>query len=109
MRPLPFSGGPAYAIIFWGTYALWIALETVGSTTKRPRFRAASTAGDRGSFRLIMLPFWFGDGLDFALSFLLPQATMFRERSSLFFIGISLMLDGLAFRFYSMSILGRFF
>jgi protein-S-isoprenylcysteine O-methyltransferase len=109
MRPLPFSGGPAYAIIFCGTYALWIALETVGSSTKRSRFRESSTAGDRGSFGLIMLLLWFAVGSDFALSFLLPQATMLWKRTSLFFIGISLMLAGLAFRFYAMSVLGRFF
>jgi protein-S-isoprenylcysteine O-methyltransferase len=109
MRPLPFSGGPVYAIIFWGAYALWIALETIGSSTKRSRFRKSSTAGDRGSFRLLLLLLWFAVGLDFALSFLLPQASMFWKRTSLFYIGISLMLAGLAFRFYAMSILGRFF
>jgi protein-S-isoprenylcysteine O-methyltransferase Ste14 len=109
LRPLPFSGGPAYAIIFWGTYALWIVLETIGSSTKRSRFRDSSKAGDRGSFGVIMLLLWFAVGLDFALSFLLPQATILWKRTSLFFIGISLMLAGLAFRFYAMSVLGRFF
>jgi protein-S-isoprenylcysteine O-methyltransferase Ste14 len=39
--------------------------------------------------------------------FLLPQATILWERTSLFFIGI--MLVGMAFRFYAMSVLGRFF
>jgi protein-S-isoprenylcysteine O-methyltransferase Ste14 len=109
LRPLPFTGGPAYAIIFWCTYGLWIVLETIGSSTKRSRFRDDSKAGDRGSFGLIMLLLWFAVGLDFALSFLLPQAALLWQRTSLFFIGISLMLVGLAFRFYAMSVLGRFF
>ncbi len=56
-----------------------------------------------------MLVLWFAVGFDFAFSFLLPQATILWKRTSLFFIGISLMLAGLAFRFYAMSVLGRFF
>ena len=70
---------------------------------------ATSKARDRGSFRLIMLLLWLALGLDFALSFLLPQATILWKRTSLFFIGITLMLAGMAFRFYAMSVLGRFF
>ena len=107
MHPLPFSGGPAYAILFWVTYALWMVLETIGSRTKRSR--DTSKAHDRGSFRLILLLLWLALGLDFALSFLLPQATILWKRTSLFFIGIALMLLGMAFRFYAMSVLGRFF
>jgi protein-S-isoprenylcysteine O-methyltransferase Ste14 len=56
-----------------------------------------------------MLLLWFAVGLDFAFSFLLPQATILWKRTSLFFIGISLMLAGLAFRFYAMSVLGQLF
>jgi protein-S-isoprenylcysteine O-methyltransferase Ste14 len=109
LRPLPFSGRSAYAIIFWGTYALWIVLETIGSITKRSRTRDSSKARDRGSFRLIMLLLWLALGLDFAFSFLLPRTTILWKRTSLFFIGITLMLVGIAFRFYAMSVLGRFF
>jgi hypothetical protein len=62
---------------------LWILLETKGSSTKPSG--DGSKARDRGSFRIL----W--------------------KRTSLFFIGISLMLAGMAFRFYAMSVLGRFF
>jgi len=86
---------------------LWFVLETIASSTKRSR--DSSNARDRGSFRLIMLLLWLSLGLDFALSFLLPQATIMWQRTSLFFIGIGLMLAGLALRFYAMSVLGRFF
>lgn len=37
------------------------------------------------------------------------KATILWKRTSLFLIGITLMLAGLAFRFYAMSVLGRFF
>lgn len=30
MLPLPFSGGPAYATVFWCSYGLWAVLETIG-------------------------------------------------------------------------------
>jgi len=107
LHPLPFSGGPAYASIFWTTYILWLVLETIGSRTKRST--DPTNVSDRGSFQLIMILLWLAIGLDFALSFLLPQATILWHRIALFFVGIALMLAGLAFRFYSMSLLGRFF
>jgi len=107
LHPLPFSGGPAYAIIFWTTYVLWLVLETIGSRTKRST--DPTNSSDRGSFQLIMILLWLAVGLDFALSFLLPQATILWHRAAVFFVGIGLMLAGLAFRFYAMSLLGRFF
>ncbi len=107
MHPLPFSGGPAYAILFWATYLLWLVLETIGSRTKRSGDPAK--ARDRGSFRLLMALLWLALGLAFALSFILPQATILWHRAVVFFVGIALMLAGIAFRFYAMSVLGRFF
>jgi len=104
---LPFSGSPAYASIFWATYLLWIVLETIGSRTKRSG--DPTKARDRGSFRLLMALLWLAVGSAFALSFLLPQATILWHRAFVFFVGIALMLAGLAFRFYAMSLLGRFF
>ena len=107
MHPLPFSGGPIYAIVFWTTYVLWLVLETIGSRTKRST--DPTRASDRSSFKLIMILLWLSVGLDFALSFLLPQATILWHRTALFFVGLDLMLAGLGFRFYAMSLLGRFF
>lgn len=107
MHPLPFSGSPAYAIIFWSTYALWVVLETVGSITKRSGDR--SKARDRGSYRFLMFLMWIALVLGFTLSFALPQATIMWKRTSVFFVGITLMLAGVAFRFYAMWVLGRFF
>ena len=107
MHPLPFSGGPVYAIVFWTTYILWLVLESIGSRTKRSA--DPTKASDRGSFRLLMILLWLALGLAFALPFLLPRATILWHRTALFFVGIALMLAGLAFRFYAMSLLGRFF
>ena len=107
MHPLPFSGGPAYAIVFWTAYVLWLVLETIGSRTKRSS--DLTKASDRGSFRLLIVFTWLALGLDFSLSFLLPHATILWHRTTVFFVGIALMLAGIAFRFYAMSLLGRFF
>ena len=106
MRPLLVSG-PVYATIFWSTYALWVVLETGGSIVKRSRDR--SRARDRGSYRFLMLVMWLALAAGFALAFALPQAAIMWKRTSIFFAGIILMLMGMAFRFYAMSVLGRFF
>jgi protein-S-isoprenylcysteine O-methyltransferase len=47
--------------------------------------------------------------MDFSLSLLLPQAAISWKRTSLFFIGICLMLLGIALRWYSVAVLGRYF
>lgn len=106
MRPL-LASGPAYAIIFWSTYALWVVLETIGSIVKRSRDRSKSR--DRGSYRFLMLVMWLALAAGFALAFAVPQAAIMWKRTSVFFAGIVLMLVGMAFRFYAMSVLGRFF
>ncbi len=56
-----------------------------------------------------MILLWVALAFGFALPFFLPQANIHWHRSAFFFSGIILMLAGMAFRFYSMSLLGRFF
>jgi len=104
---LPFSGALPYAIIFWTTYLSWFVLETIAARAKRSSDR--SKARDRGSYRLLVILIWVALCLGFALSFVLPQANILWDRKAVFFIGIALMLGGMAFRFYAMSLLGRFF
>jgi protein-S-isoprenylcysteine O-methyltransferase len=58
---------------------------------------------------LIVVFFWIALILGFSLSFLLPQAAILWNRRLLFFAGIALMLAGVAFRWYAMRVLGRFF
>jgi protein-S-isoprenylcysteine O-methyltransferase Ste14 len=105
--PLPFSGRAEYATIFWGTFSLWGLLETFGTLTKRSGDR--SKARDRGSSWVLVLLIWLGFGLAFTLSLNFSQGAIMYRRAWVFFAGIILMLAGLAFRFYAMSVLGRFF
>lgn len=107
MRPLPFVGGTIYAVFFWIAYSLWIVLETAGSIRKRLRDKSASR--DRGSYRVIIALLWISISLDFALSFAAPNAAIRWARVPIFYLGIALMLAGLALRFYAMSVLGKFF
>jgi protein-S-isoprenylcysteine O-methyltransferase len=107
MRPLPFVGGPVYAIVFWSAYTLWIVVENVASFRKR--LRDKSTSRDQGSFKVIIGLLWLSIGLDFALAALVRGAAIRWERVPVFYAGIVLMLGGLAFRLYAMAVLGKFF
>jgi protein-S-isoprenylcysteine O-methyltransferase Ste14 len=107
LRPLPFSAGPLFACIFWGAFAMWVLPEIVASRVKRSD--SSSTVRDRGSLNLIVVLWWTGIALNFALSLLLPQATMQGRRIPLFFAGIILMLLGVAFRWYCVAVLGKYF
>jgi protein-S-isoprenylcysteine O-methyltransferase Ste14 len=107
LRPLAFFGGALYAIIFWSVYISWFVLETVTSIRKRSRDR--STGRDRNSFLLLMILLWLSIGSAFALAFQLPQAAIVACRTEVFFAGMVLMLGGIAFRFYAMSVLGKYF
>jgi len=107
LRPLPFSGGPIYAVIFWTTYIIWSVPEMIAS--RRKPAKSSSTLKDRNSYWVVMSLLWLGITADFALSFSLPQASIRSDRPMFFFIGIALMYAGMALRLYSMSILGRYF
>src|SRR5713226_3451402 len=107
VRPLPFSAGPIFALIFWGAWASWILPEVVAWRLKRST--DSSKARDRGSLNLIAVLWWTGIAMDFSLSLLLPQAAIPWKRTSLFFVGICMMLLGIALRWYSAALLGKYF
>jgi len=107
LRPLPFSAGPIFAFVFWGAFATWILPEVIAWRIKRSA--DSSKTRDQGSLNLIVFLWWIGIALDFALSLLLPQASILWNRTSVFFVGVCLMLLGVALRWYSVTILGKYF
>jgi protein-S-isoprenylcysteine O-methyltransferase len=107
LRPLPFVGERIYALLFWGTCALWIVPEIVASRVKRSA--DSSKARDQGSLNLIALLWVSGIVVDISLSLFLPQATILWKRTSIYFLGLVLMLAGISFRWYSASLLGKYF
>ncbi len=107
LHPLPFSAGPIFALIFWGAFACWVLPEVIASKAKRSTH--SSLARDHGSLYLIVALWWVGIAMDFSLSWLLPQAAIPWKRTSLFFVGICLMLLGVVFRWYCVAVLGKYF
>jgi protein-S-isoprenylcysteine O-methyltransferase Ste14 len=107
LRPLPFSAGPIFALIFWGTFASWILPEVNAWRVKRST--DSSKARDQGSLNFIVILWWIGIVVGFLFSMLLPQAAISWKRNSLFAFGICFMLMGVALRWYSASVLGKYF
>jgi protein-S-isoprenylcysteine O-methyltransferase Ste14 len=107
LRPVPFSAGLIYGIIFWITFALWILPEILFWKVKRST--DATKLRDKGSLDLIVILFWAGIAADFLFSFLFPQTAISWRRISVFIIGIFLMTTGIALRWYCILILGKFF
>jgi protein-S-isoprenylcysteine O-methyltransferase Ste14 len=107
LRQLSFSADPIFALVFWSAFASWILPEIIAWRVKRSS--DSSTAHDRGSLNLIVVLWWVGIAMGFASSVFLPQAAMHGPRTLLFFVGIGLMLAGVALRWYSVAILGKYF
>jgi protein-S-isoprenylcysteine O-methyltransferase Ste14 len=107
LRPLPFAGDRIYDLIFCGACVLWIVPEIVAWRVRRSA--GSSEVRDEGSLKVISVLWWVGIILDVALSFLLHQAEIPWKRTSVFFAGVGLMLAGVALRWYSASLLGKYF
>ncbi len=107
LRPLPFAAGSIFTFIFWIAFAIWTLPEVFAWKAKRSV--DSSGARDRGSLTLIATLWWIGIALNFSLSLFLPQAAISWHRTLLFIAGICLMLLGVALRWYSVSVLGKYF
>jgi protein-S-isoprenylcysteine O-methyltransferase Ste14 len=107
MIPVPFSGHATYNALFLTTYGAWLVFEF--ATGKSRKSSDPARALDRGSYWFLIAMIWVGISLDFALSFMFPQAAIAWKRTEVFFAGIALMWLGVAFRYYAMRVLGRFF
>jgi protein-S-isoprenylcysteine O-methyltransferase Ste14 len=107
LRPFPFSAGPIPNLVFWSAFACWILPEIVAWRVKRST--DSTKARDHGSLTFIAILWWVGIATDFSFSLLLPQAALSWERAPLFFVGICIMLLGIALRWYSAAVLGKYF
>jgi protein-S-isoprenylcysteine O-methyltransferase Ste14 len=107
LRPLPFAAGPVFTLIFWIAFVIWTLPEVFAWKAKRSV--DSSSACDQGSLSLIVALWWIGIALDFSLSLFLPQAAIAWQPTLLFIAGICLMLLGVALRWYSVSVLGKYF
>ena len=107
MLNLPFSVRPILTAIFFVACAAWILPEVVAWRVKRSS--DSSHASDHGSLNLIVILWSVGITMAVLISLLLPQAAMSWKRTSVFLVGIFFMLMGVALRWYSAAILGKYF
>jgi protein-S-isoprenylcysteine O-methyltransferase Ste14 len=107
MFHLPSSSKSILNVIFWVVCVAWILPEVVAWRVKRSS--DSSPARDRGSLNLIVVLWWLGIAMAVVIAALLPQAAMSWNRDAVFLIGICLMLMGVALRWYSAAILGKYF
>ena len=107
MLPVPFAGRLGYDGVFIVTYAAWLVFEIVTGASRKSG--DPKKARDRDSFRFLILMIWAGIALAFAACFGVQQAAIPWMRTEMFFLGIALMWAGIAFRYYAMRVLGRYF
>jgi protein-S-isoprenylcysteine O-methyltransferase Ste14 len=107
MRPVPFVGNMLYDAIFIVSYVSWILFEVV--TGRSRKAKGAAKGKDRGSFFFLVGMIWLGIFLDFTFCSGVQRAAIPWRRTEMFFAGIALMWVGIAFRYYAMRVLGRFF
>ena len=107
MLNLPSSIRPILTAIFWIACIAWILPEVVAWRVKRSS--DSSRASDHGSLNLIVILWSAGIAMAVLLALLLPHAAMSWKRTSLFLVGICFMLMGVALRWYSAAILGKYF
>jgi protein-S-isoprenylcysteine O-methyltransferase Ste14 len=107
MQPLPYTGTLLDKAVFWSVYVLWIVAENVAAKIKQSGDKSKEL--DRGSYKLLLSLLWISLGFDFSSSYVVPKAAISWHRTELFFVGVALMLAGLVFRFYAMSLLGKSF
>ncbi len=104
----PFSSG-RYAILFWVTFSLWWIPEVVGTFLQQAKAGDRTKVQDRGSYLVLVVLIFVGIGLAFLFAKILPRATITWNQLPVFFVGIVFMLAGVAFRWYAIWTLGRFF
>src|SRR5579862_2602621 len=94
-------------IAFWLVYAIWAISELTRAVILRPGKDAKRQ--DRGSRPIVMAASAICAWVAFFVVFALPGAAIAGNSPIVFSIGLTLMLAGMAFRWYAVRTLGRFF
>lgn len=96
-----------HLIVFYAVFAVSFAPELIGKFFQNPE--AGAVRRDRGSYWVIMASVGGGIFLAFWFAFGVPATTIAWHQRVVFWIGIAMMLVGMAFRWYAIRVLGRFF
>jgi protein-S-isoprenylcysteine O-methyltransferase Ste14 len=109
MLPLIYTNMGA-AGIFLAACLIWNVPEMIGMLKQTAKIsRKEATIRDRGSMGLLIGLVWVGLALNFSLAGLVPAAAIPWHRTILFGIGVTLILLGVALRWYAIWILGGYF
>ena len=102
-----FVSNPAYQTVFWAAYLIWFLPKIVGLMIQRSRRGAESH--DRGSMFVLLGSLWIGVFFAFFIAFGMRAAAITWHPRAWFFLGIILMVAGVAFRWYAIRVLGSSF
>ncbi len=102
-----FVSSPIAALIFTTTCVVWLVPELIYSRSRRP----GPEAHKQDRFSGLLLGACIGSAIYVGIvaAFRLPQFAIPWHRTVLFAGGIALMLAGVAFRWYAIHVLGRYF
>ena len=109
MLPLIYTNTGA-AGIFLVACLIWNVPEWIGALKQTAEAsRKEASVQDHGSMGILIGMIWLGIALNFALAAFFPAAAITWQRTALFSIGVSLILLGVAWRWYAIWILGSYF
>ncbi len=109
MLPLIYTNAGA-ASLFLIACLIWNVPEMIGAIRQTAKMsRKDALIQDRGSMNILIGLLWVGVALNFLLGWLLPAAAITWHRTLLFSIGVTLILLGVALRWYAIWMLGSYF
>ena len=86
---------------------LWFVPEIILTRLRRPH--SGARVDDRHSGMAVMMGIWLGISASWLAAYRAPQFATKIDRPYLFAAGIVLMIVGIAFRWYAIRVLGRYF
>jgi len=96
--------------LFLAACLIWNVPEMIGALKQTAKAsRKGALVKDRGSMGIVIGLQWVGLALSFLLGWLFPAAALTWHRTALFLAGVTLMLLGVALRWYSIWTLGSYF
>ncbi len=109
MLPLIYTDAKA-AAIFLAACLVWNVPEVIGALQQMAKVsRKEASVQDRGSMGILIGLQWIGLALNFLLAGLFRAAAIPWHRTELFSVGVTLILLGVALRWYAIWSLGRYF
>jgi protein-S-isoprenylcysteine O-methyltransferase Ste14 len=108
MLPLIYTNAIASSIFAVACFIWWVP-EMIGTFKQRAKSRKEASVQDRGSLGILIGLQWLGLALSFWFASLFRAAAIQGPRTTLFVLGVIIILLGVALRWYAIWTLGRYF